>query len=254
MGKLDGKVAIITGAGAGMGRAEAVLFAGEGAEVIVDDRVSEGGAETVRMIKEAGGEAIFVNADVSKAEEVKKMVRAAVDTYGKLDILINNAGVQVYKPLLDLSEEDFDFCIDTNLRGIFLCMKHAIPEMIKAGGGAVVNIASIAADHAQQGSAVYAASKGGVLSISRVAAVEFAPQNIRVNVIKPGAIITPMFMSCVNTEEARNVIIQATPQARLGKADEVARLALFLASDDASHITGQKIAADGGIEAWSHII
>ena len=255
MGKLDGKVAIVTGAGVGMGRAEAILFAKEGAKVVVDDRRTDGeGERTVQMIKEAGGEVVFVHADISKAEDVKKMVKTAVDTYGKLDILINNAGVQVYKPIQELNEENFDFIIATNQKGVFFGMKHALPEMIKAGGGSIVNTASIAADHAQRGSGVYAASKGGILSISRVAAAEFAPQNIRVNVVKPGAIKTPMFLSCVNTEEARKNITDETPQGRLGEPEEVANLVLFLASDEASHVTGQKIAADGGIETWSHII
>ena len=155
MGKLDGKVAIVTGAGSGMGQAEAVLFAQEGAKVVVDDIVDEGGNRTVKMIKDSGGEAVFIHADVSKATDVEKMVKLAVDTYGRLDILVNNAGVQSYKPFLELTEKDLDYCIDTNLRGTFLGMKYAIPEMIKAGGGSVINISSIAADHAQMGSAVW---------------------------------------------------------------------------------------------------
>jgi NAD(P)-dependent dehydrogenase (short-subunit alcohol dehydrogenase family) len=254
MGKLDGKVAIVTGAGSGMGQAEAVLFAQEGAKVVVDDIVYAGGRKTVKMIKDAGGEAVFIHADVSKAADVQKIVKLAVDTYGRLDILVNNAGVQSYKPFLELTEKDLDYCIDTNLRGTFLGMKYAIPEMIKAGGGSVINISSIAADHAQMGSAVYAATKGALFSMTIVAAVEFAPQNVRVNVIKPGCIVTPMYKKVVNTQEAEDVIVKATPNGKLGQSEDVAKFALFLASDDSSHITGQKLAVDGGIEAFSHIV
>ena len=254
MGKLDGKVAIVTGAASGMGQAEAVLFAQEGAKVVVDDIVDEGGNRTVKMIKDSGGEAVFIHADVSKATDVEKMVKLAVDTYGRLDILVNNAAVTSYKLFLELTEKDLDYCIDTNLRGTFLGMKYAIPEMIKAGGGSVINISSIAADHAQMGSAVYAATKSALFSMTIVAAVEFAPQNIRVNVIKPGCIVTPMFKHTITTKEAEDVIVRATPNGRLGQPEDVAQFALFLASDDASHITGQKLAVDGGIEVFSHIV
>ena len=254
MGRLDGKVAIITGAGSGMGQAAAILFAKEGAKVVVNDCVAEAGEETVRMIKETGGEATFIKADVSKTEDVKKMVKTTVDTYGKLNVLYNNAAIQgdvAY--IVDLAEENFSKVTDVNLRGVWLGMKYAIPEMIKAGGGSIVNVASIAADAGQCGSSIYAATKGGVISMSRVAAVEYAPQNIRVNVIKPGAIKTPLFFSVVKDPKIVKHIESQTPQGRMGNPEEVAQVALFLASDESSHVTGQKLAADGGIEASSHL-
>lgn len=254
MGRLDGKVAIITGGGAGMGEAASVLFAREGAKVAVADWDAQGGERVVTKIKETGGAAIFIKADVSKADDVRKMIKATVDTYGKLDILYNNAGIATYKPLIDLTDEDFDKMISINLKGVWLGMKYAIPEMIKTGGGSIINAASIAADAGQRGSAIYAASKGGVVSMSRVAAVEYATNNIRVNVIKPGAIATPMFMNAQTDPGVVERIVRETPQRRLGKAEEVAYVALFLASDESSYITGQKIAIDGGIEADSHIL
>jgi NAD(P)-dependent dehydrogenase (short-subunit alcohol dehydrogenase family) len=256
MRRLGGKIAIVTGAGGGMGRAGASLFAKEGAKVIVADFVPETGEETVRMIKEAGGEATFVEADVSQTEDVKKIVKAAVDTYGKLNVLYNNAGIVTgYVPTLEWTEENYDKTMAVNVKGVWLGMKYAIPEMIKAGGGSIINAASIAADAAQRGSCIYAASKGAVLSMSRVVAVEHAAQNIRVNCIKPGVIATPMALGVLKgSPEARKRIERETPQGRLGKPEEVAQLALFLASDESSHITGQSLAVDGGIEADSHVI
>ena len=254
MGRLDGKVAIITGAGRGMGRAAAILFAKEGAKVVVDDWVADRGEETVRMIKEAGSEAIFVNADVSKTEDIRRMIKTAIDAYGRLDILYNNAAIATYAPLTEAEEKDFEEIVAVNLKGTWLGMKYAIPEMAKTGGGSIINVASIAADAAQLGSTIYAATKGGVISMTRVAAVENAAQNIRVNIIKPGCIRTPMFEEVVKYPEAIKHIEDVTPQKRIGKPEEVAHLALFLASDESSNITGQKITADGGIEADSHIV
>jgi len=256
MGRLDGKVAIITGAGTGMGQTAAILFAKEGAKVVVADCVAEWGEQTVMMIKEAGGEAIFIKVDVSKTEDIKKMINTAIDTYGKLDVLYNNAGVNTGygAPTIEWTEEDYDKNMDVNVKGVWLGMKYAIPEMIKAGGGSIINTASVAADAAQRGSCIYAASKGAVISMSRVAAVEYAGQNIRTNVIKPGTIATPMTLKVLKHDpEAIKRIEREIPQGRLGKPEEVAYLALFLASDESSHITGQKLTVDGGMEADSHL-
>ena len=253
MGRIDGKVAIITGAGAGIGRAAAILFAKEGAKVVVSDWVREGGEETVRIIKEAGGEAIFIKADVSKTEDVKKMIKSAIDTYGKLNVLYNNAAINSAELLVESTEENFEKIIAVNVKGVWLGMKYAIPEMIKSGGGSIINAASIAADMAQRRSSIYAASKGAIISMSRVAAVEYAALNIRVNCIKPGVILTPMAVHILSPEVLKH-IEDGTPQGRLGKSEDVAQAALFLASDESSFVTGQKLTVDGGIEADSHII
>lgn len=183
------------------------------------------------------------------------MIATAVKTYGKVNVLFNNAGISGQPaPTADSTEETWQQVIDINLRGIFLGMKYAIPEMIKAGGGSIINTASIAADVAERGLSIYSASKGGVISMSRVTAVEYAPQNIRVNCIKPGVMATPMTVNFMkNFPEVLKRIEDETPQGRLGKPEEIAQLVIFLASDESSHITGEKITVDGGIEAASHI-
>jgi NAD(P)-dependent dehydrogenase (short-subunit alcohol dehydrogenase family) len=258
LGKLDGKVAIVTGAGQGIGRAGAILFAKEGAKVVVNDYAAEGGKETVQMIKKAGGEATFVQGDVSKEEDVKKMVRTAVDTYGKLDVLYNNAGVLIFKALTDLTEEDFNKVISVNLKGTWLGMKYAIPEMVKAGGGSIVNASSIVADMVNAGSSFYAASKGAIKTLTMVAAVEYAAKKIRVNCLKPGFIMTPMFTGGLEfgfggIAEGIKHFGGVIPMGRVGTPEEVAQVALFLASDDSSYITGQSIVVDGGHEADNHV-
>ena len=255
MGRVEGKVAIVTGAGSGIGRASAMLLAKEGAKTVVVDRNAEAGEETVRMIREAGGEAIFVKADVSKVEDIKKMVRTAVSTYGKLNILFNNAGfIHEVAPTADASEEVFDETIATNLKGAFMGMKYAIPEMLRIGGGSIINIASIAGTKGVTNAPAYAASKGGVLALSRATAIEYATQNIRVNCISPGTISTPAMAALMKDDpEIKRNYEEAVPQGRLGRPDEVAQVVLFLASDEASHVTGEKLAIDGGLEADSHL-
>ena len=255
MGRVEGKVAIVTGAGSGIGRASAMLLAKEGAKTVVVDRNAEAGEETVRMIKEAGGEAIFVKADVSKVEDIKKMVKTAVSTYGKLNILFNNAGlIAEVAPTAEATEEKFDETIATNLKGAFMGMKYAIPEMLRIGGGSIINIASIAGTKGVTNAPAYAASKGGVLALSRATAIEYATQNIRVNCISPGTISTPAMAALMKDDpEIKRNYEEAVPQGRLGRPDEVAQVVLFLASDEASHITGEKLAIDGGLEADSHL-
>jgi len=254
VGRLEGKVAVITGAGSGMGRAAAILFAKAGAKVVVADWVAEWGQETVRMVKEAGGKATFINVDVSKEEDIKNMIKTAVDTYGKLNVLYNNAGVfGEVKSTVEISGENFDNVIAINLKGVWLGMKYAIPEMLKAGGGSIINIASIAADVAQRCHTHYAASKGGIVSLSRVAALEYADKNIRVNCINPGPIETPLMLSLMEDPEASKRFLSAVPQGRLAKPEEIAYAALFLASDECPFMTGQAMVIDGGSEADSHM-
>jgi len=249
LGRLDDKVAIITGASSGMGRATAVLFAKEGAKVVVADIVVEAGEETVGIVKQAGGEAIFVMTDVSKAEDVKKMIKVALDTYGRLDILINCAGIAGKEvSTVDCPEEVFNKVIATNLNGVWLGMKYAIPEMLKTGGGSIINFASIAALEAYVGIPAYSASKGAVISLSRAAAIEYSRKNVRVNCVAPGHIATPMLLGAWSPEALKR-FAEISPQGRLGKPEEVAQVVLFLASDESSHITGQTVVIDGGVTA-----
>ena len=238
-----------------MGRSAAVLFAKEGASVVVVDLSSDLGEETTQMITEASGEAIFVAANVSKEEDVKNAIKTVLGRYGKIDILYNNAGVLISEPLIDSTQASFDRIISINLKGVWLWMKHTIPEMVKTGGGAVVNTASVAATAAQHGLAIYSASKGGIISMSLVAAVEHGRQNIRVNCINPGPILTPMPIKMLkNNPEAIKRIERESPQGRFGQPEEVAHAALFLASDEASHINGHTLVVDGGMGIDSHIV
>ena len=249
MGRLNGKTSIITGSGSGMGEATALLFAKEGAKVIAADIVEQAGQATVQAIKEAGGDAIFVKADVSRSKDVESMIKAAVEEYGKLDILVNCAGIALDEvSTTQCTEKIFKRIVATNLNGVWLGMKYAIPEMMKTDGGVITNFASIAALEAYKGLPAYSASKGGVISISRVAAIEFADKNIRVNCVAPGHIATPMLLDAW-AEEGLQRFRNIAPQGRLGEPSEVAAVVLFLASDDSSHITGQTIIIDGGVTA-----
>jgi len=255
MGRLAGKVAIITGAGAGIGRAAAILFAKEGAKVVVVDWIAHDGEETVSMVKEFGGEAIFVKTNVAEAEDVKGMVEIAIDTYGKLDILYNNAGiVGAWVKTEEYPEDSWEQVIAVNLKGVFLGMKYAIPAMLKCGGGSIISTASQAGDRGQPNIAAYSASKGGVLALSRATAIEYAARNIRVNSINPGIITTPMVMSVMESNpKAKEQFLSVVPQCRFGKPEEVAQAALFLASEESSHITGHTLVVDGGMEVDGHI-
>jgi NAD(P)-dependent dehydrogenase (short-subunit alcohol dehydrogenase family) len=249
LGRLEDKVAIITGAGSGMGRATAVLFVKEGAKVVVADIVIEAGEETVGIVKQAGGEAIFIKTDVSKAEDVKEMIKVAINTYGRLDILINCAGIAREEvSTIDCPEEVFNEVIATNLNGVWLGMKYGIPEMLKTGAGSIVNFASIAALEAYVGIPAYSASKGAVISLSRAAAIEYSRKNVRVNCVAPGHIATPMLLGAWSPEVLKR-FTDIAPQGRLGEPEEVAQVVLFLASDESSHITGQTVVVDGGVTA-----
>lgn len=257
MGRLDGKVAIVTGAGSGIGRQVALDFALEGASVVLNDLRTDGGGEQAALqIKSQGGNAIYIHADVSLESDVERLIRAAVAEFGRLDVLVNNAGVSRYKPLQELTEEDFDFIVGTNQKGTFFGIKHAVPALIAAGGGSIVNTASIAADHGQRGSFVYGATKAAILAMTRIAATELGPHNIRVNAVQPGVIETGM--KAVGGTERTRVIERCASETplggRIGTPADCSPLYVFLASDEARFITGQKFAVDGGIMAASHII
>ncbi|UCE12167.1 MAG: glucose 1-dehydrogenase [Candidatus Heimdallarchaeota archaeon] len=249
--RLDGKVIIITGIGSGIGRATARLFAQEGAKIIGADIDNEKGHEVVESIIQTGEEAIFVRADVSRAEDVKKLVEKA-KTFDRIDILFNNAGIEVVKKLIDTTEEEWDKTIRINLKSVFLCCKYVIPEMIKGRGGVIINNASVAA-LVGSFSPTYSASKGGIVSLTKTLAVELAPNNIRVNCICPGAIETPMLHRVIEKQGDPKIIRQERtnqyPIGRFGKPEEVAQAVLYLASDESSFVTGTVITVDGGFTA-----
>ncbi len=243
-------MAVITGAASGIGRATAILFAAEGAAVLAADVQDDAGAQTVATIRAAAGRAEFVHADVSRSEDVRRMVRAAVEEFGRLDVLFNNAGVAVFKGVVETDEAEWDHVLGVNLRGVYLGIKYAAAEMRRQGGGAIINTASV---HGMRTTAGIAASKHGVIGLTQAAALDLAPHNIRVNCIQPGAIETPIMranLRAVGDEEDEfRKISAAEPLGRVGTPQEIARMALFLASDDASFITGAAFAVDGGLLA-----
>jgi NAD(P)-dependent dehydrogenase (short-subunit alcohol dehydrogenase family) len=225
------------------------MFAKEGAKVVVVCRTAKNGEATVKKIKDSGGEAMYVKADVSKTADIKNMIKRTVDTYGTLDILVNNAGIlAAYGPIQDCPDEAFDKSIATNLRGVWLGMKYAIPEMLKNGGGSIINTSSAVAVLGVSGASCYSASKGGVNAVSRSMAVEVAADNIRVNVLQPAIIATPMLAS-MPPDYQDALIKKSRPRGKAGTVEEVAYAALFLASDEAADVTGTVLTVDGGATA-----
>ncbi|MDO8617169.1 MAG: glucose 1-dehydrogenase [Dehalococcoidia bacterium] len=251
MGKLDGKTAIVTGGGSGIGRATASLFAQEGARIVVADWNEESAQAAAREIETAGGKAVAVKADVSRPEDVQRMIQAALDTYGRLDVLFNNAGIEGEQaPTAECTVENFDRVISINLRGVFLGMKYGIEAMLRAGGGVIVNNASVAGIVGFPNIPAYCAAKGGVIQLTKTAALEYAKEGIRVNVICPGVIQTPMVERFLHGDTQAQAALEAVePVGHFGKPEEVAQLALFLASDDSSFCTGAPFIVDGGMVA-----
>ena len=247
-GSYAGKVAFVTGAGTGIGRATALAFAGEGAGVVVADVSEQGNRETARMIEAAGGRALAVACDVRRAEDVKAALDKAVETFGRLDVAFNNAGVeQPIMPAADLTEEEWDRIVDIDLRGVLLCMKHEIPLMLEQGGGAIVNTSSGAGVKGFAGQAAYCAAKYGIVGLTKAAALDYALQNIRVNAVCPGIIETPMMdRFSGGTPEGRERVISQEPIGRMGKPEEIAAAVVWLCSDAASFVTGHALVADGG--------
>jgi len=250
--RLANKVALITGAGSGIGRESASLFAREGAKVVVVDINPKAGEETVASIREAGGEAVFFRADVSQAPDARAMIAYAEETYGRLDVLFNNAGIFHSEDgsVLDTDERIWDLVINVNLKGVFLGCKYGIPALLRAGGGSIINTASFVA---LMGSAVsqiaYTASKGGVLALTREIAVEFARRNIRANALCPGPVETPLLAELLSDPARRQRRLVHIPAGRFARVEEIARAALFLASEESSYITGAVFVVDGGITA-----
>ncbi|MDS1030519.1 glucose 1-dehydrogenase [Bacillota bacterium LX-D] len=246
--RLQNKVAVITGAGTGIGSATAILFAKEGAKVVVSDYNVETGQQTLAQIKNNGGEAIFVKADVSKETEVQSLMEETFNHFGRLDILFNNAGIGEIAPATELTEEAWDRTININLKGVFLGAKHAIPYIQKSGGGSIINNASILGHVGTPGATAYNAAKGGVIILTKNLALDYAKDNIRVNAVCPGYIRTPMVEEGA-FKEMLDQLKALHPIGRLGNPIEVAYCVLFLASDESSFVTGSSLMVDGGYTA-----
>ncbi|MCL1587790.1 MAG: glucose 1-dehydrogenase [Actinomycetia bacterium] len=252
MSRLDGKVALITGAGGGIGREASALFASEGAAVVCVDINVESANETAQIVNEAGGRAIAVRADVSLDADAEAMVRSAEDTFGALHILFNNAGIMHSDDgdAQGTTEAIWDLTMNVNAKGVFLGCKYGIPAILRAGGGSVINTASFVAKlGAATPQVAYTASKGAVLALTKELAVVHARQGVRVNALCPGPLRTELLMKLLDTEEKKQRRLVHVPMGRFGLADEMAKAALFLASDDSSYVTGTEFMVDGGITA-----
>ncbi len=249
--EFEGKTALVTGGAAGIGRAAALTFARRGAQVVVADVDTPRGKETVEMIEEEGGEALFLNVDISRAEDVRRMVQETVDAYGGLDFAFNNAGIEGKQaPVAEVSEENWDRVIDINLKGVWLCMKEQIPAMLDRGGGAIVNMSSVAGRVGFENLPAYVASKHGVLGLTKTAAVEYATQNIRVNAVCPGVIHTEMIDRTTGGDpDTLEAYANMAPAQRMGQPEEVADAVVWLCSEEASFVTGDAITIDGGFTA-----
>ena len=249
--RLDHKVALITGAASGMGRAAAIEFAREGARVAMCDVNEAALAESARLVADAGGVSISIVGSVTDASDVAAMVARSVDAFGALDVLYSNAAIYLPgrgdAPVVDLDEAVWQRVIDVNLKGVYLCAKHAIPAMIAGGGGSIINVSSLAGTRGSRQSHAYAMAKGGVISLTQSLAVTYGPQGIRANAIAPGAIDTPMLRGAgLADEAAERAMLAHLPLGRVGLAEEVARVALFLASDESAYVTGTVQIVDGG--------
>ena len=251
MGRLDGKVALITGAGSGMGRLASVTFAREGAKVVVTEIAEPPGQETVAAVRRTGGHAVFVKTDVSKEADVAAAVRGGEQAFGRVNILYNNAGIFPAEDgsVVDIDEAIWDRVMSVNLKSIYLVCKHGIPALLRAGGGSIVNIASfVALVGCSVPQDAYTASKGGVIALTKSLAVQFGPKNIRTNAICPGPIETPLLTSWLLTNpDAKALRLARIPMGRFGRPEDIVNLALYLASDESTWTNGSVMVADGGI-------
>ncbi|MBV1913847.1 MAG: SDR family oxidoreductase [Pseudomonadales bacterium] len=246
MGRLEGKVALVTGAALGMGRSHARLFAKEGATVIITDVNEEAGRENTQFINDAGGKAVFLKHDVASEADWKQVVDQAIESYGKVDILVNNAGILLSKSLEDTSVEEWDLVMNINLKGVFLGCRAIVPAMNKAGGGSIVNISSIYGIIGSPDCAAYEASKGGVRLLTKAAATDLVKHKIRVNSIHPGMIKTEMTKGIEDIPEAAAGIAAKVLLGRMAEPEEVSNAVLFLASDESSYVHGSELVVDGG--------
>lgn len=252
--ELAGRVAIITGAASGIGRATAIRFAKEGARIVVADIDKEWGKQTVGLVEKTGSKAIFVPTDVTQEADASRAVAEAMDAFGRIDILVNNAGIALVAKITETTEAQWDRIIDTNLKGAFLMSKHVIPHFLERGSGAIINTASDAGIVGFANLGAYCASKGGIIQLTRAIALEYGDKNIRVNAVAPTStlhtrMLDGLFSSVQNPEALHKALAKSHPLRRLGTAEEVAELMLFLASDRASYITGAVYPVDGGITA-----
>jgi len=252
--RLNNKIAIITGAGSGIGRATAVMFGKEGASVVVADIDKKKGMGTVDLIEAKNGKAMFVQVDVSEAHNVEKMVKTTIDAYGKLDILVNNAGIHIQANVVDTREEDWDRILDVNLKGVFLCCKYSIPEMVKGGkGGVVVNVGSEAGIVGIKKQVAYNVSKSGIIALTKSIAIDYAKSNVRANCVCPGTTETALVKEALSRasepEKARLKLEVIRPAKRLGQPEEIAAGILYLASDESPYATGAILVIDGGYTA-----
>ena len=244
--RLKNKVAIVTGAGSGIGRSIALTFAREGAKVVVADLNEKGGLETVDLVKKEKEEAIFVKVDVSQAEDIEQMVEDCLKKFGRVDILVNNAGIVKMSPLHETTEEDWDKILGVNLKSVFLSSKKVLPIMLSQGKGKIINVASIAGLVGFSNLGAYCASKGGIIALTREMALEYAPQKINVNCIAPGVIKTAMTKEMLADETTRKSLESSTPYPRLGEPEDIAQAAVYLASDESDFVNGEILVVDGG--------
>lgn len=242
------QVVLVTGGDSGIGKACALLFAHEGAKLVIANRSAKSGEEAAREIRQLGNQAVFVQTDVSQAQSVNNLIEMTVKTYGKLDCAVNNAGID-HKPSLlhEIPEEAWDKVISVNLKGVFLCTKYELAQMVKQGSGVILNMSSTAGIVGAPGMCVYSASKGGINQLTRTAAVEYAKLGIRVNALCPGMTLTPLSAALLkNSPETANKVISSTPLGRIASPEEVANASVWLCSNDASYITGVCLPVDGG--------
>ena len=249
--ELEGKVGLVTGGTSGIGRETAILFAKSGARVVVAGRRELDGNETIELVRATGGDGLFVKADVSKAVEVEALVQSAVEKFGRLDVAFNNAGIEgVWKPIVRQSEEDWDQTIAINLKGVWLCLKYEMRQMLKqGGGGAIVNMASVNGLIGAAGAAAYSASKHGVIGLTKTAALENAKSGIRINAVCPAVIETPMAERIFGAPAVHDYVLSCHPIGRFGKPEEIAEAVVWMCSDRASFMTGQSLVLDGGFLA-----